>query len=529
MKINLSMGFIPFLALCLVSVSTFTYGLGNPSARAQGTDIPDIRNKGISVAITSAQSIPSSGRLYLVFSLSDKEEPRFYSAWPTSNVEPLFAKDVDSFAANQTVTFSEGAIGFPYKALHLLPDKKWYVQAVYDTDFLDSRINSPRNYYSNVQEIVIDSKSKQTLTLQLESQIAEESLPAEEQFLKFDKLPSELLSEFWQNDMFLRVGVILPKTYYDNPSAKFPVVYDIGGYHARYTRAKNLYENQDFKDFWFSDDTPQMVMVFLDGEAPLGDSYQVDSQNNGPYGEANIRELMPFLTEKYRLLDDGGSRFTTGCSTGGWVSLALQLFYPDQFNGAWSYSADGVDFRYFQLVDIYNDKNAFINEHGNERPSFRSNDGEIIFSIQREIMMENAIGRNNSFAFSGGQWGGWNAVFGPKQENGEPSAIWDPATGDIDKKVAKAWEAYDLRAFTEKNWATLGPKLAGKLHIWMGDMDNFYLNNAMNLYQDMLQKQEAPKSDATFRWERNVGHCDYKRVPMLKLTLQQMQERLNND
>lgn len=522
MKKIISLGIIPFLALYLVS--TFTHGSSVQTGDSSGN-----LKQGMSVDVTSAQPISSHGRLYLVFSPSDKEEPRFYSAWPTSNVEPLFAKDIKGFAANETLSFSEGLAGFPYKTLDEIPHKKWFVQAVYDTDFLDSRINSPLNFYSNVIEVSLDDKTEQALTLNLDKQIAKESLPEQDEFLKFDKLPSKLLSEFWQDDMFLRVGVILPKTYYDNSSVKFPVVYDIGGYHARYTRATNLYENKAFKDFWFSDDAPQMVMVFLDGEAPLGDSYQIDSANNGPYGEANMRELMPYLTEKYRLIDDGSSRFTTGCSTGGWVSLAMQLFYPEEFNGAWSYSADGVDFRYFQLVDIYNDKNAFINEHGNERPSYRSNDGEIIFSIQREIMMENAIGRKNSFAFSGGQWGGWNAVFGPKQENGEPSVIWDPNTGEIDKKVAKAWEAYDLRAFTEKNWYSLGPKLAGKLHIWMGDMDNFYLNNAMNLYQEMLEKQDAPKSDAKFRWERNIGHCDYKRVPMLKLTLQQMQERLNND
>ncbi len=523
MKKFISVGFIPFLALCLLSA--FTHSSSVQAADSSANHL----NLGVSVDVTSSQAIPSHGRLYLVFSPSDNEEPRFYSAWPTNGVEPLFAKDLKGFAASETVRFPEGAAGFPYKTFDQIPNNKWYVQAVYDTDFLDSRINSPLNFYSNVVEVNFDDKSEQALTLNLDNQIAAESLPEEDKFLKFDKMHSSLLSEFWQNDMFLRVGVILPKTYYDNPSAKFPVVYDIGGYHARYTRAKNLYENQDFKDFWFSDDAPQMVMVFLDGEAPLGDSYQIDSQNNGPYGEANILELMPHLTTKYRLVDNGDSRFTTGCSTGGWVSLALQLFYPEQFNGAWSYSADGVDFRYFQLVDIYNDNNAFINEHGNERPSFRSKDGEIIFSIQREIMMENAMGRQNSFAFSGGQWGGWNAVFGPKQENGEPSVIWDPLTGEIDKKVAKAWEAYDLRAFTEKNWSSLGPKLAGKLHIWMGDMDNFYLNNAMSLYQDMLEKQDAPASDAKFRWERNVGHCDYKTVPMLKLTLQQMQERLNND
>jgi hypothetical protein len=185
-----------------------------------------------------------------------------------------------------------------------------------------------------------------------------------------------------------------------------------------------------------------------------------------------------------------------------------------------------VDFKYFQLVDIYKDDNAFINENGQQRPSYRAKDGDIIFSIKREIMMENQMGRNDSFAYSGGQWGGWNAVFGPKLEDGAPSTIWDPLTGAIDKAIAAQWSKYDLRVYTEKNWQTLGPKLQGKLNIWMGDMDNFYLNNAMHLYHEMLNVQKEPASDAKFTWVRGAGHCDYEQLPMLEKIMLQMQQRL---
>jgi hypothetical protein len=141
-------------------------------------------------------------------------------------------------------------------------------------------------------------------------------------------------------------------------------------------------------------------------------------------------------------------------------------------------------------------------------------------------MMENQMGRHDSFAYSGGQWGGWNAVFGPKLEDGSPSTIWDPLTGKIDKAIATQWTKYDLRLYTEKNWQTLGPKLQGKLNIWMGDVDNFYLNNAMHLYQEMLNAQKEPITDAKFTWVRGAGHCDYKQVPMLEKIMTQMQQRL---
>lgn len=481
----------------------------------------------LSVTITSTQDIPKDGRLHVIFSSSNEQEPRFYSAWPTKDIEPLFSQDLEGLTKGQRIIFDATTKGFPFASLADLPPGKWYVQAIYDADFLDSRINSPLNIYSEVVEYTHYGTRDQSLSLALNQRLPAESLPEDTRFLKFVKMPSEKLSEFWDTDMYLRAGVILPNSYYANPLKQYPVIFNIGGYHARYHRAEDLYDNKAFQEYWLADDTPQMVIVFLDGEAPLGDPYQIDSANNGPYGQATWQEFLPFLTKQFNLVDNGNSRFVTGCSTGGWVSLALQTYYPDLFNGAWSFSADGVDFRYFQLVDIYADENAFVNENGMLRPSFRAKDGEVIFTIKQEIMMENQMGRNHSFAYSGGQWGGWNAVFGPQMPDGSPSTIWDPLTGEIDQNIAAQWHKYDLKLYTEKNWQSLGPKLQGKLHIWMGDMDNFYLNNAMHLYEEMLNKQKEPASDANFTWVRGAGHCDYETVPMLKKVMLAMQQRLN--
>jgi hypothetical protein len=482
--------------------------------------------KSVTVTISNLLEVQKEGRLYLIFSRSMEQEPRMYSAWPTKDIEPLFSKDLSGLSKGQIITFDTSTKGFPFDSLADLPAGKWYVQAIYDSYFLDSRINSPLNIYSDVVEYTSGASSDMSLALSLNQRLPKESLPDDDKFLKFVKMPSQKLSEFWGTDMYLRAGVILPNSYYDNPLKDFPVIFNVGGYHARYERAQRLYEDEAFKQFWFESDTPQMVIVFLDGEAPLGDPYQIDSANNGPYGQATWQEFLPYLTKKFNLVDNANSRFVSGCSTGGWVSLALQTYYPDLFNGAWSFSADGVDFKYFQLIDIYQDENAFVNEHGMQRPSYRAKDGETIFSIKREIMMENQIGRNDSFIYSGGQWGGWNAVFGPKLEDGTPSTIWDPLTGKIDQSIAAQWTKYDLRLYTEKNWQTLGPKLQGKLNIWMGDMDNFYLNNAMHLYQEMLNTQKEPVSNAEFTWVRGAGHCDYKQVPMLKKIMTQMQQKL---
>ena len=476
------------------------------------------------ISVSADLPIEEAGRLHIVFSQDDEQEPRFYSAWPTKDIEPLFSLDLENLKEPLTLR-SVDVSGFPHKSMSEVPDGTYKVQVIFDTNTIDSGMNSPFNYHSKVQTVDITNGTMADLSFILSEQVPADSLPEDQDLLKFVKLKSEILSDFWNTDMYLRAGVLLPATYFDKPLEKFPVFFDIGGYGSRYTRAEAWYESDTFREYWMDSNTPQMIIVYLDGEAPFGDPYQINSANNGPYGDATWEELLPHLTSTFNMVENSQGRFVSGCSTGGWVSLALQLFYPDTFNGAWSYSADGVDFRYFQLVDIYSDDNAFINEFGQKRPSYRAKDGEVIFSIEREIQMENQMGRTNSFVSSGGQWGGWNAVYSPKGKEGLPAAIWDPETGEINKEVAEAWKKFDLRLYTEQNWAELGPKLAGKLHIWMGDMDNFYLNNAMYLYEDMLKARSEPESDAIFDWKRGVGHCDYDRNEMRQSTISQMYQR----
>ncbi|UTA48762.1 hypothetical protein L1F30_04260 [Simiduia sp. 21SJ11W-1] len=486
------------------------------------------------IIIEPSATVEKPGRLYLVLVPANQmdnsekavqsSEPRFYSAWPTQDVELMFAVDLPKLEGSKVISGSQFK-GFPLAHFSDVSPGLYAVQAIYDTNFIDSGINSEGNYYSESKIISVEDGQSLSLTFNLNKTIPLETMPDDERFLKYIKFKSPALSAFWGRDIFLRAAILLPHSYYDEPSKRFPLFFDIGGYGARYTRAQRWHNDEAFQSYWSRDDTPQMVIVFLDGEAPYGDPYQINSANNGPYGDATWNELLPYITSKLNVVESAQGRFVSGCSTGGWVSLAVQLFYPDTFNGAWSYSADGVDFRHFQLVNVYEDDNAFVNEYGQVRPSYRAKDGEVIFSIQHEIEMENALGRGNSFATSGGQWGGWNAVYSPRDSNGKPATIWDPQTGKIDKAIAVQWSKYDLRLYTEQNWAELGPKLAGKLHIWMGDMDNFYLNNAMYVYEKMLSDRGNPKSDAKFTWLRGVGHCDFDSLEMRRATIKQMHQR----
>jgi len=200
-------------------------------------------------------------------------------------------------------------------------------------------------------------------------------------------------------------------------------------------------------------------------------------------------------------------RFLAGASTGGWVALGLQIFYPDFFNGTWSYSPDPVEFEHYGLIDIYHDESAFYSRYGYLQPESRTIYGDMKWTMKECIEEENALGKTGNYLISGGQFGAYNAVFGPKGKDGLPSLMFDPVTGKIDHTIASQWEKYDLKKVLEKNWTTLGPKLQGKIWIWTGDMDGLFSNVATRFLKMYLDKTENPKSDAKISFTPMAGHC----------------------
>ena len=197
-------------------------------------------------------------------------------------------------------------------------------------------------------------------------------------------------------------------------------------------------------------------------------------------------------------------RFTDGHSTGGWVSLALQVFYPDFFNGCWSFCPDPVDFRAFELMNIYEDDNAYVNRHGFERPAMRQVNGDTVYTVRHECQVENVLGWGNRWTLSGKDWGAWNATFGPRGDDGLPKPLWNGRTGEIDRSVVEHWKKYDIRLVLQRNWKTIGPKLQGKLHIYSGDADDYFLNNATHLLDDFLKKAD-PSAKATIVFGATPG------------------------
>lgn len=446
------------------------------------------------------------GRLFLFINKKGDQEPRFADGDVSYDAPPMLARDVKNFGNGSTSVIDNSSIAYPISDLAHLPAGEYFVQALLDTNIDVSSPNAEGNLYSEVQKVTLDPAKGGVVKLALDKAVPPEKLPADTELLKYLKIQSPLLTKFYGRPIYVRAAVLLPRTYLSDSKAKFPLLVNIGGYGSKYTRAARFANaSSPAYKMWMADDMPQMIELFVDGDGPFGDSYQVDSANSGPYGASLTRELIPEVEKRFRGLGRPDARFLTGGSTGGWVSLALQLFYPDFFNGTWSGFPDSLDFRAYQLVNIYKDDNAYVNANGFERPSARTVSGDTEFTMRLECQKENVLGAGDSYTMSGGQWGAWNAVFGVKGADGRPAPLWDPKTGKIDHAVAKQFEKYDLRLVAERNWSTLGPKLQGKIHIWVGENDDYFLNNGVHLFDDFISKAE-PKYEGWILYDARGRH-----------------------
>ena len=466
--------------------------------------------RGLRFVVTLDPALPAQppGRLLVVMVPGGRQagEPRFLIGRTGRRAVPTLGVDAPELAPGDRVTVGAGAAAFPVETLRDLPAGEYRVQAVLATNRDIRRVDAAGNLYSDVRRLDLDPDRSTPVRLRLTHRIPDEHLPDETELLRFVRIRSERLSAFHGRPIHLRAGVILPPGHGEDAARRYPLRVRIGGYGARYTGVQRMMRpGSPFPTAWLDSDAPRFVLLHLDGAGPWGDPYQVNSANNGPYGDAVTEELIPWVEERFRAGGSPGARVLDGGSTGGWVALALQIFYPDFFGGAWASCPDSVDFRAFQLVDVYRGGNAYVDRQGRELPSARNLDGSTRFTMRHELRMENVLGTGDSWTRSGGQWGAWNAVYGPRGADGLPAPLWDPVSGDIDAEVTAYWERYDLRLVLERAWDTLAPKLRGRLNVWVGEMDDYFLEGAVHRLDAFLQ--DRPSIDARIVYGANRGHC----------------------
>jgi hypothetical protein len=357
--------------------------------------------------------------------------------------------------------------------------------------------------------------------------------PKDTKYVKHIRIQSERLTKFWGRPMYLGAHVLLPEGFDTHPEARYPLVIfhghfpaDLSGFREQppdpnlkpdyserfklsgYNRIVQENAHQFYKE-WTGPNFPRFLIVEIQHANPYyDDSYAVNSANLGPYGDAITYELVPEIEKRFRGIGKGWARFLYGGSTGGWEAMAVQMFYPDEYNGSWAACPDPIDFRAYTVVNIYEHENAYYADSKWKRmprPGKRNYLGELSATVEDMNQMELALGTNSR---SGGQWDIWQAVYSPVGSDGYPKPIWDKSTGKIDRSVAEYWrENYDLGYILKRDWAKLGPKLEGKLHIYVGEADNYFLNNAVYLVEDFLKTTKNPSYGGEVDYEPRAEHC----------------------
>ncbi|MFO0893184.1 MAG: alpha/beta hydrolase-fold protein [Isosphaeraceae bacterium] len=493
---------------------------------------------------------PLDGRILVIFSRDPAEEPRFQVS-DSPETQQIFGVDVEGLKPGEEAVIDGQALGYPLESLSHIPAGTFRVQAVlhrYETfrraDGHTVKLpmdrgegqqwnKAPGNLYSTPRDVAVDPARPEPLRITLDRVIPPIPPPATTKYVKHETIRSERLTTFWGRPMHLGAHVLLPEGYDSHPEARYPLVIvhghfpqTISGFREEppdpnlkpeyserfhlpaYNRIQQEYAHQFYKD-WTGPDYPRMILIEIQHANPYyDDSYAVNSANLGPYGDAITHELIPFIEKKYRCLGGGWARFMYGGSTGGWEALAAQIFYPTEYNGCWAACPDPIDFRAFTVVNIYEDRNAYHREgpwRRIKRPGMRDHLGHISTTLEDINRLELALGTRGR---SGQQWDIWEAVYSPVGADGYPRRIWDKTTGAIDPEVAKYWRAhYDLRAILERDWPKIGRQLEGKIHIYVGDMDNYYLNNAVYLMEEFLEKTRDPYYGGEVKYGDRAEHC----------------------
>jgi hypothetical protein len=503
------------------------------------------------VDLPAGHQAAEDGRLLLMLAKDGRRgEPRFQIG-AGADAQQIFGVDVQGWRGRTSVVIDAAVPGFPLHSISDIPAGTYTVQALlhkYETftraDGFTVKLPmdrgegqqwalAPGNLYSTPVEARVDPNGV-AVTITLDKVIPPIAPPADTRYIKHERIQSALLTKFWGRPMHLGANVLLPEGWDTHPDARYPLFIYHGHFPhtftgfrpeppdpnlkpdfaarfnlAGYNRIQQQYAHQFYKD-WTGPSFPRAIVIEIQHATPFyDDSYAVNSANSGPYGDAIVKELLPYIEKKYRGIGQGWARFMYGGSTGGWEAMAAQVFYPDDFNGAYIACPDPIDFRAYTVVNLYEDENAYFLKSDwrkTPRPALRNYLGHVSSTLEEMNRLELVLGTRTR---SGQQWDVWEATYSPVGRDGYPARIWDKRTGVIDQKVAEYWrENFDLVHILKRDWEKgLGTKLEGKLHLYVGDMDNYYLNNAVYLAEQFLESTTKPYYNGEVAYGDRAEHC----------------------
>lgn len=490
------------------------------------------------------------GRLILLIAKDIATEPRFQLRDDAKTCQ-AFGMDVNEWKAGNPLSFATNAFGYPIQKMTDLPAGDYYAQVIfhkYETfNRADGKVvklpmdrgegqkwnRAPGNLFSTPQKITITDDQLPSFSVNLDQKIAPITPPEDTKYVKHIKIRSKLLSDFWGRDMYLGAHVLLPEGWDTHPEVKYPLAIqhghfpsDFGGFRTTppdpnlkadyserfkvsgYNRTVQQ-EAYDFYKAWTGPDFPRVIAIKIQHPTPYyDDSYAVNSEAQGPYGDALTYELIPHIEKQFRGIGEGWSRFVYGGSTGGWEALAVQVKYPKEYGMCFAACPDPIDFRAYCLVNIYEDENAYYKEGTFKKTltaGHRDYLGNVDASLKDMNHRELVLGTRGR---SGQQWDIWEATYSPIDKDGYPKRIWNRITGEIDKEVAAYWKGnYDLAYILKRDWAKNGKDWEHKIHLYCGDMDNYYLNNAVYLAEDILQETAGPHYNGEVDYGDRAEHC----------------------
>jgi hypothetical protein len=493
-------------------------------------------------AARSAQ--PLDGRVLLFISDDGRTEPRMQSdQYRANSTRPIFGVDVEALEPGQEVVIDDAIVGWPARSLKDIPAGDYFVQALlnrYETfhrgDGHTIKMpmdqgegqhwdRKPGNLYSKPVKMRVDAAAGGNVKISMDQVMPPIAVPQDTTQVKYLRVQNDRLTKFWGRPMHLGAIVTLPNGWAAHPNARYPLMIHHGHFPAsaegdgwRETppdpkaqgnqRDTQVAAYQFYKD-WNGPNFPRMIHVLIQHPTPyFDDSYAVNSANNGPYGDAITRDLIPNIEKQFRGIGQPWARAIIGGSTGGWEALGVQVMYPDDYNGAWALCPDPIDFRSYRSVNIYDERNAYYYEDNpykrTPKPGYRDYRDHLFSTFEDRNLVELVLGTHGR---SAGQHDAWASVFGPVGNDGYYKPLYDKATGAIDPEVAKYWrDHYDLRYILQRDWATLGLKLRGKIHITSGTMDNGYLNNAVYQMEEFLARA-TPSSESEIVYGERREHC----------------------
>jgi len=484
----------------------------------------------------AVRGTPASGRLLVLLKHDGADLPAGTKPvdgpfW--DDPQPIYGIDVTEAKPGEVLVVDDRAAAYLGRTPSTLPPGKYVAQAVLNTGARQvsgwRRADGSLYTAQPVAFTIGEGKAAPVVVKLGLDAVNRVSEPKTTGGVEFIEVRSELLSKFLGKEVTMRAGVVLPEGYDASGTNQYAAVYEVPGFggdhRAAAGKAASLARSKEStaeRALW-----KRAFWIILDPESANGHTLFADSANNGPRGEALVKELIPALEAKFRLKPAASHRLLRGHSSGGWSTIWLAITYPETFGACWATSPDPVSFEKFESINIYHDANAFTDEKGGERPSVRRA-GKHALTVREESGAEDVVGPDNT---SGGQWDSWQAVWCPKNDRGNPAALWDPATGKIDRGVAEASAKYDVVRLLKANPGVLGPIFKQRIRIAVGDQDNFFLNDAVEILKrevDKLSFFTLPEGDHGYTViVPGVDHGSIFGTPLLRGFAKEMIDHLD--